>query len=76
MSEEKTTLADIWSQFHFDCKSLADKAEVNFIVVYKMVRDAPVARWQAEDMLNALSQLTGKNYSLDTVKVVLYPEPK
>lgn len=76
MSEEKTTLAGIWSRLHFDCISLANAAEVNTIVVYRMLVDKPVAKWQAEDVLNALSQITSENYSLDTVEIVLYPESK
>jgi hypothetical protein len=73
--EEKTALWIIWMHTYFDCGKLADMADVTFVAVYKMLLGKPVARWQAEYVLNALSQLTGKNYSLDTVDVVLYPDP-
>lgn len=73
---EKTTLARIWDSIKFNSIALAELAQVNVIVVNNMLVDKPVARWQADDVLRALSQLTGNNYSIDTVGVVLYPDPK
>jgi hypothetical protein len=74
MTEQKRTFAQIREQLHFDCVDLADKAEVNAIVVYKMLVGDPVKRWQAEDVLKALSEMTGITVTLDSVEVVLYPE--
>jgi hypothetical protein len=74
MPDEKLTLAQIRDQLHFDSKDLADKAEVNLIVVYKMLVSDPVAKWQAEDVLKALSQMVGIIYTLDEVAVVLFPQ--
>ncbi len=71
---EKATFADIWKQFRFNSISLAEKADVNIIVVNNMIESKPVARWQAEYVLGALSQVIGGDYSLDTVEVVLYPK--
>jgi len=71
MTREKKNLADIWSNTKFNSVSLAGMAEVNILVVNNMLVGKPVAKWQAEDVLKALSQLTGENYSLDTVEVIL-----
>jgi hypothetical protein len=49
-------------------------AEVNSIVVYKMLVGDPVKRWQAEYVLQALSEMIGIIFALDTVEVVLYPD--
>lgn len=74
MMTEKTTLASIWNTTKFNSISLAGLAQVNVIVVNNMLVGKPVVRWQAEEVLKALSQLIGEDCSLDTVEVVLYPE--
>jgi hypothetical protein len=74
MTLEKTTLEEIRETYPFDEKTLANLAEVNEIVIYWMLADEPVARWQAERVLKALALVTREEYSLDTVEVVLRPE--
>ena len=71
---KKTTLSDIWKRYPFGPITLANRAEVNLIVVYWMFIGKPVAKWQAEYVLQALEHLTGEHYMLDTVDVVLFPE--
>ena len=69
------TFADIWLSLRLDCVPLlAHRAEVNSVVIYRMIAGRPVARWQAIDVLNALSALLGLSFTLNTVEVVLSPE--
>ena len=74
MKEGKITLAEIKAIYPFEEMTLASLAEVNPMVIQKMLGGEPVARWQAEEVLEVLSMVTEENYSLDTVEVVLYPE--
>lgn len=75
MSEEVTTVkrtfAQIRSQVHFSIPELAGKAQLNTLPVYLMLLGKPVPRWQAEEVLKALSEMKNQEYSLDTVAVVL-----
>ncbi len=74
MKEEKTTIAEIKAAYPFENTALANLAEVNPIVIDRMLTDQPVARWQASEVLKVLTMITKNDYSLDTVDVVLYPE--
>ena len=74
MKEGKTTFAEIKNLYPFRNTVLANIAEVNPIVLYWMLTDQPIARWQAEEVLEVLSMITEENYNLDTVYVILYPE--
>jgi hypothetical protein len=72
---KKPTFADIWISLGLDCAPLlADMAEVNSVVVYKMIAAQPVRRWQAQYVLDALSALTEISFTLKTVEVILYPD--
>ena len=67
----KTTLAEIKGKYPFQNVTLANLAEVNPVVIHWMLISQPVARWQAEEVIEVLSMITEENYSLDTVDVVL-----
>ena len=69
--EGKTTLKEIKDKYPSENTILANIAEVNPIVIQNMLAGEPVARWQAEEVLKVLSQITEEDYSLDTVDVVL-----
>ena len=69
--ERKTTLAEIKAKYSFRNAILASIAEVNSVVIDWMLEGKPIARWQAEEVLEVLSMITEENYSLDTVDVVL-----
>ena len=69
--ERKTTLAEIKGKYPFQNVTLANLAEVNPVVIHWMLIRQPVARWQAEEVLEVLSMIMEENYSLDTVDVVL-----
>ena len=76
--ESRVPFAQIYSELRMDStvldNMLADMAEVTPVAVSKMRRGDPVRQWQAEDVLKALSRMTGENYTLDSVQVVLYSE--
>ncbi len=78
MPDKKTkrSLRAIREQTFFDGETLANNAEVTLLVVYKMLVGDPVLRWQAEKVLQSLSEMTGGSYSLDTVEIVLLPDPE
>ncbi len=72
--EGKTTLKEIKATYPFEDTVLANLAEVNPIVIHKMLVGEPVAKWQAIEVLKVLTMITKENYSLDTVTVALHPE--
>ena len=72
--ERKQAKAEEYASYPFEHTDLANLAEVNPIVVDRMLTDQPVARWQAIEVLRVLTMITKNDYSLDTVDVVLYPE--
>ncbi|HZR44451.1 MAG TPA: methyltransferase domain-containing protein [Ktedonobacteraceae bacterium] len=74
VSNKKPMLADIRGQQYFDVPALAVSAGVNESVINRMLSGLPVQLYQAELVLSALSDETGKNYTLDNVDVVLIPE--
>jgi len=74
MKEGKTTLAEIKAAYPFKNADLANLAEVNQIVIGRMLTGELVARWQASAVLKVLTMITKNDYSLDTVDVALYPE--
>lgn len=71
---DKFSFVEIRNHIQFDNVLLARIADVNLIVVYKMLVGNPIKRWQAEEVLKALTNMTGIHYTLDTVDIVLYPE--
>ena len=70
----KTTLAKIKEKYPFENTDLANLAEVNLLVIERMLEGKPVAHWQAVEVLKALSLVTKEDYHLDTVEVVWHPE--
>ena len=72
--EGKTTLAKIKEKYPFENTDLANLAEVNLLVIERMLEGKPVAHWQAVEVLKALSLVTKEDYHLDTVEVVWHPE--
>ena len=69
--EGKTTLSGIKEKYRFIDTNLAGLADVDLAVIERMLQRKPVARWQAEQVLEVLSVITEENYSIDTVDVVL-----
>ncbi|HZR42378.1 MAG TPA: hypothetical protein VFB12_19815 [Ktedonobacteraceae bacterium] len=67
----KPTFIQLREQYHFDAPSLADWADVDSKTIYNMLMRNPVHRFQAEKVLKTLSEVTGNDYTLDTVDVVL-----
>jgi hypothetical protein len=70
----KPTLAMLRDQQYFDIAALAEKAGVTPSVIDRMLHRRPVQRYQAELVLTALTDELGKEYTLDTVDIVLAPE--
>ena len=71
MGREKITLAEIKVVHPFEHTEIADLAEVNPIVIDWMLSRQPVTKWQAVEVLKVLSLVTGEDYTLNTVDVVL-----
>jgi hypothetical protein len=67
----KPTFIQLRERHHFDPPSLADWADVDSKTVYNMLMRVPVQRLLAEKVLTTLSKITGNNYTLDNVDVVL-----
>jgi hypothetical protein len=64
-------LVDLYERYHFDSKKLADLAKVDEQLILSMFRMDPVRREDAIKVLAALSVLVNRDYSLETVRVVL-----
>jgi hypothetical protein len=64
MSEERVPFIQIKNMHLIDSRTLARKAEVNTVVISKMLAGDPVKKWQAEEVLNALSEMTNRMYTL------------
>jgi len=67
----RPSLAEIWTATRFDTKQCAERAEVGEEIILMMFRRVPVDHLDAAKVLKALSEMSGKSYSLDTVKVEL-----
>jgi hypothetical protein len=65
------TLLDLWMSYHFDIQSLALSAGVETSTVNDMMTSQPVERKDAKEILAALSTRYHKDFSLDTVHVIL-----
>lgn len=74
VTPSKFSFVELRDRIQFDNVILASIADVNLIVVYKIQEGDPVKRWQAEEVLKALTEMSGIHYTLDTVDIVLYPE--
>lgn len=72
--EGKPTLQDIRAQQYFDLSALAEKAGVTISTIDAILNGQPVRRLQADLVLDALSEFTGKEYTLETISITLAPE--
>jgi len=72
MNEEKLpTFQDIFQVHRVDLCRLMEKADVPHAIIDQMLCESPVSSVEAEKVLQTFSQLTGQNYTLDTVYVPL-----
>ena len=71
---ERPRLSDIWNKSRFGSDDLAEEAGVSEDVILSMFRFQEVNRETAETVLSALSRLTGKEYTLENVRVNLDQE--
>lgn len=67
----RPTLCDIWTSYNFDKSAVAIFADVDASTVNDMMASMPVPREDAEKVLSYLSKQYDKDFSLDTVYVVL-----
>src|SRR5258708_11133319 len=65
--EGKITLRDIMRTYHLSTYAAAAIAFVDTSLVYRMERGGVLAKKDVEKILGRLSQVTGHNYSMDTV---------
>jgi hypothetical protein len=75
-TDQRPTLLDLYRSYHFDVSSLASYAGVEVSTVNAMMTSQPVERKDAEKILAALSTRYHKDFSLDTVHVVLRTKPR
>ncbi len=72
--DTRPRLYDLWLQFRFGSDVLAEKAGVSEDAILRMFRCKEVSYEIAVKVLEALSTLVGKEYTLDTVRVNLIQE--
>src|SRR5258707_11622641 len=65
--EGKITLRDIMRTYHLSTYAVAAIAFVDTSLVYCMERGGALAKKDVEKILGRLSQVTGQNYSMETV---------
>ncbi len=65
---------ELRDRHHFDVAELARKAGTHEITVVAMLRGMPVYRAQAEKVLQALSEMTGRQHTLENVRMKLIEE--
>lgn len=65
------TFADLYELHQFDTVSLSELAHVPLAIVDQMLCGEPVSKDAAQSVLQALSNLLGQSYSLETVVVKL-----
>ena len=70
----KPSLLDLWTAHKFDARALARVAGVKVETIESMLVCQPVARDEAQKVLDALSRLLHKECTLDTVYVPLVDE--
>lgn len=70
---EKLKFADIWKQAGLDflkmAETVAELAEVQISVVENLMLSIPVAKTDARQVLNTISQLTRLRYELDSLDI-------
>jgi len=65
--EGKITLQDIMRTYHLSTYAVAAIAFVDTSLVYCMERGGALSKKDVEKILGRLSQVTGQNYSTETV---------
>ncbi len=65
--EGKITLQDIMRTYHLTTYAIAAIAFVDTSLVYRMERRGTLSKKDVEKILERLSQVTGQNYSMETV---------
>lgn len=72
--DRKPTLYKLRAHYGFNTVSLANAARISPDSVYAMLRNLPVRRIEATNVLKALTRATGRVFSVETVTVVLEEE--
>jgi hypothetical protein len=72
--DRRPSLFDLWTIYKFNTGVLAIKAKVPPGTIQSMLGNQPVHRREAEKVLEQLSALLHKEYTLQTVYVVLVAE--
>ncbi len=72
MTEDKPTFRHLRERYGLTTTALAQEARVAPDIVYFMLVERKVERVEAEQVLAALSRLTGVRYTLADVRVVLW----
>jgi len=67
----KPTLLQLREKYGINIIVLANVAEVKTEIVYAMLVGMPVERWQAEKVLQGFNKLTGVEYNLGDIQVVI-----
>lgn len=69
--DRRPSLLDVWMNDHFDISLIASNAGVDADIIHNMMASQPAQREDAEQVLAALSEYYQKDWSLETVHVVL-----
>jgi hypothetical protein len=70
----RISMMEVWYFHHFRADILAREAGVSDEVVHALLRHKPVKRLEAQKVLDTLSRLYQREYSLSTVSVPLLEE--
>jgi hypothetical protein len=65
------TFADLYEAHKFDAASLSIQAGIPIVIVDQMLCDEPVSKGHARSVLQTLSSLLGRSYTLENVAVKL-----
>jgi hypothetical protein len=68
------SLFDLWTMYQFHCDTLAILAKVPPGIVQAMLCNQPISRHDAQKVLEKLSALLHKEFTLSTVYVALIEE--
>ena len=66
-------IRDIRRQYDLTSRQVADAAGVDLQIEYLMEIGGMVSTTQAEQILQALSRMTGQHYTLENVEAAVYP---
>jgi hypothetical protein len=71
MKTSENAFQQVRSHRHFDIEMLAWEADVQAIVIYRMLLNEPVARSDAQRVLDALARESGERYTVETLAIRL-----